>query len=121
MIITTGIFAAMVLVTVVGLIFMTFQMQKENNRFNDELQFFLRQRIIAHNRVKAQLAVLKTKYDKLESENSLLKKAKETSAEEAGFSGLLAETEFVEARNQKIEMLQNEINALKNLSVNDFA
>ncbi len=118
--ISASLFVVIVAASVTALILLTMKLQKENSNFIDELQFFLRQRIIAHNKVKAQLAVAHSKLAKLELDYAELKVQKTTTTEELGFSGVLAETEFVEARNQKIEELEKEIHQLKNMQISDF-
>ena len=104
-----------------GLVLLTVKLNKENSDFIDDLQFFLRQRIIAHNQVKAKLSVAKTKIAKLKIENIELKGKQIKEVEEIGFSGLLGEAEFVEVRKQKIQALEKEIDQLRNLQINDHA
>ena len=120
MILTTGFFIPMVATAVTGLIYLVMKLQKENNRFIDEIKFFLRQRTIAHNKVKAQLAVLKSKYAQLEKENIKLKQMANTK-EEFEFSGMLGQAEFLEVRDRRIALLESEINTLKKMSIRDFA
>ncbi len=121
MIISAGFFVILVAAAVTGIVFLAMKLQKENSDFIDDLQFFLRQRIIGHNQVKAQLAVMKTKLAKLELENIDLKRAQGKTTEDVGFSGLLGEAEFVEVRNQKIQALERELDHLRNMQMTDMA
>ncbi len=66
MTITLITFAPFVVLTVVGLVFLAFRMHSEAIGHMEELQFFLRHRIISHNKVKAQLAVVRSRFAKIE-------------------------------------------------------
>ena len=120
MIFTTGFFVSAVATTLTGLIYLAAKLQQENNKYIEEIQFFLKHKTIAHNKVKAQLAVMKSRYSKLEKENHQLKKDRNIK-ETVEFSGLLGQAEFVEVRNQRIAQLESEINDLKQMSIRDFS
>ncbi len=146
----------------IGVIFLTFKMHREMKNFISELEFFLKQKTIAHNQEKAKLSVLTTKYEKLSEEKSSLeneivtlkatqsylkdevmqkaeelyklteenddlasknKKLKDTVInlkENSVFGGLLAEAEFIEARNSQIKKLGAEISSIQEVLNGDF-
>ena len=116
----TSVFVPVVAMAVTTLIYLVWSLQKENSRFVEEVKYFLRQRTIAHNRAKAQLAVLKTHYAKLEKEYVELRKRVGTE-NIIEFSGALGQADFVEVRKQRIAQLEDEIVELKKLSARDFA
>lgn len=101
--ITFGMFAAIVGIAVVGLVVMAVKLYSESTHFITDLQFFLKHRTIAHNQVKARLAVLQSNFDELEQENLALQNQLRKFKAEAGFEGILAETEFVEEKKRKQE------------------
>jgi hypothetical protein len=119
--ISTGLFLTLSAAAIGGFIFLVAKLQKENSDFIDELQFALRQRILAHNKVKAQLAVLRTQYAHLKVEVLSLRHSQNEQPTAISFSGLLGEAEFVEVRKQKIEALEKELHTLKNMKMPDLA
>ena len=120
MTISIMIFAPVVAIATIGLLFLAVRMHKEAMNFVTELQFFLKHRTIAHNQVKARLAVFKTRFEKIEKENIELKRRLEGQSDEAGFDGLLAETVFVESQNFQIEKLETEISSIQETLKGDF-
>ncbi len=115
-------FVLMVGVAVVALLLLSIYSHREAMNFVEELQFFLKHRTIAHNRVKAQLSVFKTRFEKLEKENIELKSQIEKSLKrgEDSFSGLLAETEFIEEQNSQLAKLETEISSIQETLKGEF-
>ncbi len=91
-------FVAAIAVTVVGMLMLVIWLDKEYSQFVKELQSSLESRIIAHNKAKAQLAILKTRYSKLSDGIEAIRV--EARKEEPNFAGLLAEAEFVEGQEK---------------------
>lgn len=97
MILTTGIYFAIAMaVAILALIGLVVKLQKENDDFVKELQFFLRYRIIDHNKIKARMAVLQTQFDQLQNDYETLRA--EAIKQDINFSGFLADAEFVEQK-----------------------
>ena len=92
---TLTTFVAIVAAAVVGLVYLAFRMQREAMKFNEELQFFLKHRIMSENRAKAQVAVFKTRFEKLEKEFQEM-------AEEN--SSLKAHIKSFDSSNEKLEL-----------------
>lgn len=102
-------FASLVGIAVVGLLYMALKMNNETTTFIAELQFFLRHRIIAHNQVKAKMAVLETQFHKLQQENFELHNQIRKFKVENGFDGMLSETEFVEEDKNRLQELSTNL------------
>ena len=121
MIITTSFFVIAIAVAIMGLVFSTYSIYKENERHIDDLNFRLRHRIISHNRAKAELAILKTRFETLQTQvQDAGQMPLGAISEDINFAALLGEKKFVEERDQKIEALEQQINTLKNLTIKDL-
>jgi predicted GIY-YIG superfamily endonuclease len=103
-------------VAVFGLLFMTYAIYNESNRYTSELEFVLKQRIIAHNRVKASGAVLKTKYEDLEAVTFKVQAELELYQEkEMKYEEMNSRNEYLEKKNAEIEKLEFEITSIQEM------
>lgn len=66
-------FALIVAGAVLGIVYLAHRLNKESESFIKDLRFTLKHRIIAHNRAKAKLSILDTRFRLLQKENKSLK------------------------------------------------
>ena len=114
-------FASFISIAVGGLIFLAFRMQKEATGYISELHFFLKQKTQSHNIVKARLAVLQTRFERIEQENLELKSQQSlANKSQASFTSEIANSSFIEEHNSKIEELELEITSIQQSLNGDF-
>ena len=113
-------FIAIIAVGVGFIMYLAFGLHKENTDFINTLQFYLREKTVQANKAKAQLAVMQSRYDNLAKEYADLQSESVSVIENFEFSGMLGEKEFVEAKNQQIQRLENKIKTIRELTISDL-
>ena len=100
---------------VLSFIYLVVRYQRETNLFIDDLQSHLRRRTIAHNRSKAQTAILKTKNTKMNQQiRQLEDEVSQFRAKALSFA------EDQSHRNQEVERLEMEISTIREVIDSDI-
>lgn len=95
---------------VLSLLFLVYRMHRESSQHISELEFFLKQRTISHNKERARLSVFKTKYAKLnQQKDELEEKLLALKDREAEFEKAILRNDILERKNAEFEKLGHEI------------
>lgn len=102
--------------TLISLVYLLTRLQKENDAYVSEVKFYLRQRILAHNKIKAKYSILQNRMIRVEKENQELRQKMESLSSvdmASAFDVSLQNKSIIEEKDQRIEKLELEISSIE--------
>ena len=100
--------------SILGLVLVTYKIQRDNAQYTGDLEFFIEQKTIAYNKEKAVHSVLKSRFEKLgEDFDRLSLELDAYKSLEEQFNQAIQRNQFLEQKHQEFEKLGHEISDIQ--------